>query len=157
MLLVASVGVSLSIFLPGMETFAWTDDEAYWQIAVMFLSGPSWIGPPILLWRRRRDRRRSPGRLMWFVTGTACWAMWPAILAAGVLKGQRDGLARGCFHYVVPLMALFLLASLPIVFPARRTPLGRAPWWGDRFGLLLGYAWAAVGLYVLIKIYLDSI
>lgn len=157
MLLVASVAVGLWLFLPSVKSFNWTDDETYWALAVAFLSGPSWIGPPIILWRRRHDRRRSSGRLMWFVTGVACWGMWPAILVDRFLRQGVRVTPETCFIFVVPLMSLFLLTSLLAIAPTRIGSRHHSAWWGDLFGLLLGYAWAAVGLYVLAKLYLGNI
>jgi hypothetical protein len=136
--------------------------ESKWLIVLIFvLGGMSLIGPPLLLWERRRRRARlQPGELLWFCQGTAAWLLWPPIIVHRVQgKDGNRVVESACYFYGTPLMALFitiaLLAGGWIRRPGRRRRLARS--WTETFGLLLGLLWACTGFYLLVQIYRNDL
>ena len=119
------------------------------------LGGMSVVGPPILLWERRRRRTRwGPGELLWFSTGTSAWLLWPPVVVARARQAQLPT-ANTCFFYGTPLMAIYVGSALLFGGWIRRKGRSRRRRlsWRERFGLALGMAWAATGLYVLYLLY----
>lgn len=125
-------------------------------VAVAVLGGLAVVGPPLLLWERRRNRRPwAAGRLLWFATGTSAWLLWPPVITKR-LDGSGFGNSETgvCFAYGTPLMALYVVASLLAgrhLSRGRRRRIRRS--WRETFGLLLGLAWACTGLYLLVGLY----
>jgi hypothetical protein len=137
------------------------------------LGGLGLVGVPLLLSERLRRgpwrcRPWGAGKHLWFSTGTASWLMWPPIIirkaSAGANNHSIESIAPICFVYGTPLMALYvvlaLLAGRRLRFRRRlgreiiRRPTTRS--WRERFGLLLGLAWACTGLWVLTMVYHDD-
>lgn len=164
MTLVAGLAVGLGLVLPDLtgadppRMGSLTDDVLLFAVAV--LGGLAAVGPPILLAERRRLRRRfGPGRLLWFATGTSAWLLWPPVVARR-LQGERFGNSQAgvCFAYGTPLMALYVTLALCAggwlgLRKRRRRRAPRPRSWRERFGLILGLAWAFTGLYVLVNLY----
>ncbi len=157
-LLVAGVAVGLWLLaIRGGEAAS----PYLWWIGV--LGGASLVGPPILLWGRRRRRGRwGPGEILWFSEGVSAWLLWPPMVRARILPPhpqvmERGSLSANCFAYGTPLMALHVGSAL--LFGGWIRPRGRrrrARSWRERFGLILGLLWACTGLYVLYAIYHDD-
>jgi uncharacterized protein (TIGR03382 family) len=158
MLLIAGLGVGLWLILGelrGIDTFP--DTDTILLVLVMSLGGLAAVGPPMLLWGRRRLRRPwGPGRLLWFSTGASAWLLWPPVVYQRVRDNQFQQTTSGaCFAYGTPLMALYLtLALLAGGWLGRRRRRRRD--WRETFGLLLGLAWACTGLYVLYLLYSED-
>ncbi len=139
----------------GLHHGSW--DKLVFLVALASLGGLSVVGPPLLLWQLRRTQRRwGAGRLLWFSQGMASWLLWPPVIYRKVSQDQRmgDTVSGVCYAYGTPLMALYVTSALLAggwLRPRRRRrrPLS----WQDRFGILLGLAWACTGLYVLFQLY----
>ena len=155
-------------------------DESQWAtrvliIACMILGGLSVLGPVLLLWERWRQRGQPKrpwraGRILWFSTGAAAWLTWPPLVHGRFFGPNPKGgvgensIAMCAYFYGTPLMALYTTTALlfggwlPLKrlrrsrSRARRKPLP----WRERFGLLLGLAWACTGLWVLYLMYFRS-
>jgi hypothetical protein len=156
MLLVAGAAVGLWI-ITGLTGGPMTEGVDWIFFLVFVLGGLSMIGPPLLLWERRRRRSRlRPGEMFWFCQGMASWLLWPPVVIRDIQgKGTSTGMATVCYFYGTPLMALYvtiaLLAGGWLRRPRRRRRARRS--WTETFGLLLGLVWACTGLYVLATIY----
>ena len=162
MAMVAGLALGLWLVLPDLRKNVpemGAPDDWVLLIATAVLGGLSIVGPPLLLLERRRERRRSswgPGRLLWFSSGTAAWLLWPPVVYHRAKGGDfGDPMSGVCFAYGTPLMALYvtlaLLAGGWLRRGRRRRQARRS--WSERFGLLLGLAWACVGGYVLFLFY----
>ncbi len=118
------------------------------------------VGPPLLIWERRRTRRPfTSGRFLWFTQGTSAWLLWPPVMhmrAQGRDQAIAQGSAGVCFFYGTPLMAVYVTISLLVGGRLRRKHWRRARSWREKFGLLLALAWACTGVYVLGKIYWED-
>ena len=174
MILVAGVGVGLATAAPVLREGS-PGEGQYWLLASFaMLSGASAAGVPLLAIERRRSgpRRRpfGPGQTLWFTHGAAAWLLWPPIVVGRMARPGAPatmGLTHGataeiCLLYGTPPMAVYMTLALLVGgrFRRRRRPGRRPPAplpWTERFGLLLGMAWAAAGLYVLSLIYRDKI
>jgi hypothetical protein len=132
--------------------------DAVFLVVVGVLGGVSLVGPPLLLWRRRRREAWRAGRLIWFSQGMASWLLWPPVAArrARGEPGFQNSIAGSCWAYGTPLMAIYVVSALLAGGWLRRRRRRRERSWRERFGLLLGMAWACTGLYVLYMIYRDD-
>jgi hypothetical protein len=134
--------------------------DVVFLVVVAALGGLALVGPPLLLTELRRRRRPwGPGKLLWFSSGMATWLLWPPIVYRRAARGAKfgDGSAGVCFAYGTPLMALYVTAALLAGGWLRRRRRRRlALSWRERFGLILGLAWACTGLYVLGLIYTED-
>jgi hypothetical protein len=159
LVLIAGVALGLWLFTKELQDPA---DDTRWLIAlVAVLGGCSLVGPPLLLWERRRSKAVwRAGRVHWFAQGTAAWLMWPPMVAArlrgnSVMNNSGTGL---CYFYGTPLMALYVTLALLAggwIRP-RRGRRRRRHSWREPFGLLLGLAWACTGLYLLANLYRED-
>jgi hypothetical protein len=128
-------------------------------VAVGVLGGLSIVGPPLLLLRRMR-RPWGPGRILWFAQGTASWLLWPPVLYHRVVHGGRLGETTSgvCYFYGTPLMAIYMTSALLAGGHLRRGKRRlRDRSWEEKFGLILGMAWACTGLYFLVLFYRNDL
>jgi hypothetical protein len=156
-LLVAGTSVGLWLFL-GVDRNNNDLAEKLLGCLIFLLGGLSIVGPPILIWQRRKGGRRlGPGELLWFCQGTGSWLLWPPIVIQRA-QGRADGrsMATICFFYGTPMMALFVAISLLFGGWMRRRRRRRRTG-HEVLGLLLGLAWACTGLYVLWVIYREDL
>lgn len=155
-LLVAGVG--FGIWLLGIDG---GEVEPY-GLWIGLIGGASAVGPPLLLWSRRRERRRrwGAGELLWFSQGVSAWLLWPPIvvhrarLVRPAMMGP-DSSGAICFAYGTPLMAIYVGSALLFGGWLRRGRRRRHRSWREQFGLALGVLWACTGLYVLYVVYTD--
>lgn len=160
MALVAGLAIGIWLILPSRRLDpAMGDAENGLLVASVLLGGLSIVGPPLLIWERRRRRRDfGAGRLLWFSHGMASWLLWPPIVYTRVRQGSLQGSSTaGCFAYGTPLMALYVGSALLFgggFRKRRRRALARS--WRERFGLGLALAWACLGLYVLSIFYREE-
>jgi hypothetical protein len=156
-LLIGGVAVGLWIFL-GADTNAPGLADRLIPALVFVLGGLSIVGPPILIWQRRKGGRRlGPGEFLWFCQGTASWLLWPPFIIQRVQGKQgNDSMAVICYFYGTPMMALFVTISLLSGGWLRRRRARRRRG-HEVFGLLLGLAWACTGLYILSVIYRNDL
>lgn len=120
------------------------------------LGGISLIGPPLLLAERLRRRGRwGPGRLIWFAQGMASWLLWPPVIYIRARERNLDSSeSASCYAYGTPLMAIYVTTALLAggwLGRSRRRRARRS--WRERFGLMLGLAWACTGAYALYLLY----
>ena len=156
-LLVLIPGIALGLWLvvPGLGA-PWHDHHNIVLVIGAILGGVSLVGPLLLLKSLRVRSRARPwraGRVLWFAQGTASWLLWPPMIWSRA-HGRDLGPASVCYFYGTPLMAVYVTLALLAggwLRPRRRRhrPLP----WRERFGVLLGLAWACTGLYVLYLIY----
>ena len=156
MALVAGAALGLGMFLPDIRNEGSETEMRVLLGAVAFLGGVSVLGPPLLL--RERPRPRGPwraGRVMWFAQGMASWLLWPPVVVNRVRgKPVGDSMAKVCYAYGTPLMAVYVASALLAggwLRPGRRRrrPLD----WNERVGLVLAAGWACTGGYVLYLLY----
>jgi hypothetical protein len=128
-------------------------------VLIGVLGGASVIGPPILLWERRRRRKKwGPGEVMWFAEGMSAWLLWPPAVIHRIKNtppGPDRAMSAACFAYGTPLMAVWVGSALLCGgWIRRRGPRRRRMLsWRERFGLILGILWACTGGWVLYLIY----
>jgi len=135
--------------------FGWWDRIIY-ALAMVLLGGLSLAGLPLLLRDRQvRPRRWGPGKTLWFAHGTAAWLLWPPIVYQKVSQPvNKDSVSAICYFYGTPLMAVYMVAALWAGRSLRRkSRYRRVLCWRERFGLVLGLAWACTGLYLLSMFY----
>jgi hypothetical protein len=126
------------------------------------LGGLSLVGPPMILWGRRKAqtrRRIGPGELLWFSQGMSAWLLLPPQIyrSLGTAANNRASeTPTMCFAYGTPLMAIYVGSALiaggwlrPGCKRKRRRPIT----WRERFGLILGVLWACTGGYCLYLIH----
>src|SRR5207249_1728945 len=150
MVLIAGVAVGLSLIAKDFRE-AGNSSDLWFPLIVLVLGGLSLAGPPLLLAERRR--RRAPwraGKLLWFSQGMASWLLWPPVVY-GRIRGVEFGRTTSgpCYVYGTPLMAIYVTTALLAggwLRRGRRRAARRS--WRERFGLMLGLAWACTGLYV---------
>lgn len=142
----------------GSEPFFSRYDGFVWFMVVVVLGGLSVVGVPLLL----RERLRKPpsawraGKQLWFMHGTAAWLMWPPIIAQRVANpnSRGDSISEICYFYGTPLMAVYVVITLWTGGSLRRSRRKRLKHsWRERFGLVLGLAWACTGLYLFAMYY----
>ena len=145
---------------PTMLTERWRKwEEVALYVIIGALGGLSLVGPPLLLWERWTRRRPwGDGRLFWFAQGTSSWLLWPPVIARRLTNAPEplinETMSGLCYFYGTPLMALYVTLALLAGGRLRRSRRRRAKRsWQERFGLLLGLAWACTGLYILSIIY----
>ena len=157
-LLVGGASVGLWLFL-GIGTRAGgpptpESSEKAAALLIFLLGGLSIVGPPILLWQRRKGGRRlGPGELLWFSQGTASWLLWPPIVYQRARPNPGESMATICYFYGTPMMALFVTISLISGGWMRRRRRRRPRTGHEILGLILGLAWACTGVYILSLIY----
>ena len=162
-LLIAGIAVGFWLFGMGLRLHFFGNEpepgpNAY-GIWIGLLGGLSVVGPPILLWeRRRRKRRFGPGEILWFSHGMSAWLLWPPVVLARASRDPRlqidSPLSVSCFAYGTPLMALYLGSALLAGGWIRRRGRARRRYsWHEQFGLILGILWACTGGYCLYLIY----
>ncbi|MFO0909499.1 MAG: hypothetical protein U0794_14285 [Isosphaeraceae bacterium] len=159
MLMVAGLAVGVWLILPEIRPDAVATIGSVQDVVMLgsvgLLGGLALVGPPLLLWRRRRSVPWGSGRILWFATGTSAWLLWPPIVMRRINGGRFGDADTGiCFAYGTPLMAVYVTASLLAggwLRKSRRRRIWRS--WHETFGLLLGLAWACTGLYVLANLY----
>ena len=140
----------------GFQPFlGWLDSFGY-TLMVVGLGGLSLAGVPLLL----RDRARrppsiwGPGKTLWFASGTAAWLLWPPVVYQKLSGGNGKDVTAVCYFYGTPLMALYMALALWAGRSLRRRKRRRRVLgWQERFGLILGLAWACTGLYLLSMFY----
>ena len=152
MLLIA--GVALGIWLILAETRSRTRNgeagdriEAILYLFAFALGGLALVGPPLLL-ATARGRPWGAGRLLWFAHGTAAWLLWPPVVYLRARGEGQNSTSAMCFLYGTPLMAVYVTLALLAgghLRRSRRRRIRRS--WQETFGLLLGLAWACIGLY----------
>ena len=165
-LLVAGLAVGFWLFGMGqargpqaMGDPPWRNGATLYGTLIGVLGGLSLVGPPILIWeRRRRQRRFGPGEILWFSHGMSAWLLWPPIVIVKVRAPQGGGppdntMGEWCFAYGTPLMALYVgSALLAGGWIRRRGRRRRHRSWTETFGLILGIIWACTGGYCLYAI-----
>ena len=159
MVLVAGLGFGLWLVVKDLQRSGPSRLDAAFLGVLGVLGGLSLVGPVLLLWERRRRRRAwGAGRLIWFSQGMASWLLWPPVVARRLRgdPGFQQSIAGTCWAYGTPLMALYVGSALLVGGWLRRRRRRRDRSWTERFGLLLGMAWACTGLYVLYLIYRDE-
>jgi hypothetical protein len=140
----------------------WFDNVGF-VIVVVMLGGLSLVGVPLLLSERFRRPPRvwGPGKLLWFASGTASWLMWPPVVYRRLAgdNGPDNTISGTCYFYGTPLMALYMTLALWAGRRLRRRRRGHRFHlsWRERFGLLLGLAWACTGLYLLAMFYRNDL
>ncbi len=136
--------------------FAWIDQFVYALVTVL-LGGLSLAGIPLLLRdHQARPRRWGPGKTLWFAQGTAAWLLWPPVVYQKLSRpGTKESVSAICYFYGTPLMAVYMVAALWAGRSLRqkRRAERRVLCWRERFGLILGLAWACTGLYLLSMFY----
>jgi hypothetical protein len=160
----SSLNAAKPEFEPGMLTERWRRwEQLGLTLVIGVLGGLSVVGPPLLLWSRLKDRMTwGDGRFFWFVQGTASWLLWPPLIGRRFMNTSElsigDSMSGVCYFYGTPLMALYVTLALLTggrLRRSRRRRMKRS--WQERFGLLLGLAWACTGLYVLSVIYRNDL
>jgi len=162
MALIAGLALGIWLIVPAFQgENAVGDTDAFLLASTFALGGLSLVGPPLLIWERRRSRRRrafGAGRLMWFSQGMASWLLWPPVVYRRVMTGNIErSMTASCFAYGTPLMAIYVTFALVCggwLRKRRRRALKRS--WRERFGLGLALVWACVGLYVLSILYRED-
>lgn len=162
LIMVAGIAVAFSVMRPLVLVDYDGEDggpiqmvPVFLRIVIVILGGISLTGVPLLLLRRRRDRTRwGPGKMAWFMHGTASWLLWPPILT-WQLSDKSDGpWSAVCWLWGTPLMGIYVTAALLAGgWLRRRDRRGLRRNWSERFGLLLACAWACSGLYLLSLLY----
>jgi len=132
----------------------------YWDEAIALglaygLGGLSLLGPPFLL-LRARGRPWRAGRMLWFACGLATWIFWPPYLWAYAFRGSsllRSDSAQ-LFFVTTPLLAILIISSF-LAGGWLRGRRRRRLWlsWQETFGVLLGLAWACLGIHRLAWLY----
>ena len=117
MALIAGLTIGLWLIVPSPRQNAGPNDELGWfhMLTAFVLGGLSLVGPPLLIWERRRGRRAlfGPGRTLWFSQGMGSWLMWPPIVANRVKNGHiNQSMSATCYAYETPLMAVYMTAAL---------------------------------------------
>lgn len=160
MALTAGLALGLWIILPQFrEQPAIGSPDAWTGLVAFVLGGLSLVGPPLLIWERRRRRTTwGAGRVMWFSQGMASWLLWPPVVYVRTRQGNiNNSTSAGCYLYGTPLMAIYVTAALVCggwLGRRRRRALMRS--WHERFGLGLALVWACLGLYILSIFYRDD-
>jgi hypothetical protein len=162
-LLIAGIAVGFWLFGMGLRFQIFGDQPEPkvnpYGVWIGLLGGLSIVGPPLLLWERRRSKRRfGPGGILWFSQGMSAWLLWPPFVIARASSDPRlnrdSPLSAHCFAYGTPLMALYLGSALLAGGWFRRRGRARLRYsWHERFGLILGMIWACTGGYCLYLIY----
>lgn len=159
MLLIAAAGFGLWLVLPDLREGTPGMPDLVLLPIVAVLGGFSLVGPPLLLWRRRRDARPwRAGRVLWFTQGMASWLLWPPVVY-NRFQGRKfgDTTSGPCYYYGTPLVAIYVTSALIAGgWLGRRRRRSRPLDWRDRFGLILALAWACTGLYILSVYYRDD-
>ena len=165
MLLVAGVALGLWLVIPDIQERSNRMSPMPDQVmlgVVAVLGGLSLVGVPLLLHERFRGRARlwGAGKVLWFSGGLAAWLMWPPVVIRRVQGGKYgDSMTGVCFVYGTPLMAVWMVVALLAGGWLRKKHRRRAAArsWRERFGLLLGLAWACTGLYILFLLYSEDL
>jgi hypothetical protein len=148
------VNDDLRVPIPGPFGFGFWDEAIALGLAFM-LGGLSLLGPPLLLLRRQR-RPWGAGRMVWFACGVATglictpyyWShsFWDWTL----LRSQ----SAQYFFVTTPLIAIAVFSSFLAGGWLRRPRLSRlCSSWQETFGILLGLAWACLGIHRLTWLY----
>jgi hypothetical protein len=148
--LIAGVAVGLWLLMPDLSERR--DAEQWLVVLTGFLGGLSIVGPPMLLWERRRRRSKwGPGEILWFSEGMAAWLLWPPTVVQKLRGEKVDSLSLCVFVYGTPLMAIYVGSALLFGGWIRRrgSRRRRRYSWRERFGLFLTLAWAITGGWVL--------
>jgi uncharacterized metal-binding protein len=129
-------------------------DEAIALGLAFALGGLSLLGPPLHL-VRARGRRWGAGRMVWFACGAASWTFWPPYFWVHAFRGSTLLVSHSAqyFFLLTPLIAILILASFLAGgwLRPRRRPLWLS--WQENFGILLGLAWACLGIHRLAWLY----
>jgi len=150
-LMVAGVSLGLWLVLDQLRGSSDLRGKCF-IMAVFVLGGVSVVGAPVLLWHRARGGSLGPGELLWFFQGTAAWLLLPPIFDLRIRGKPCTGtMAMNCYLQGGPLMGSFLAISL-LTGGWLRLRRGRRRTGREVFGLLVGPAWAVMGLSVLWQI-----
>jgi hypothetical protein len=164
MALIAGLAVGMWLIVPDFrEARTNLDSVGYVLLGTSaILGGLSLAGLPLLLreaWVNRGGPRWEAGRVLWFAAGDSAWLLWPPIVVRRIQGSSFGQTNTGvCFAYGTPLMALYVTLALAAGgWFGRRNRRRLAQSWRERFGLVLGLAWACTGLYVLSLIYREDL
>jgi hypothetical protein len=158
MLLIAGLALGLWLVMPVWKRGEGLDiaGGSWLMVCIYVLGGLSLVGPPLLLWERRRNGRTwGAGRFVWFSHGTASWLLWPPIIYSRARGNRSD--TEVCALYGTPLMAVYVTSALLFggwLRKRRRRVMMRS--WREQFGLGLALAWACIGLYFLSLFYYED-
>ncbi|GEM_PF-2863132 len=161
MILIAGVAVGLWLFADSIKQLPSNDPDDWLVVPVAVLGGISLAGAPVLLVdRSKRQRRWRSGAFMWLAVSAGCWGLAPAIALARLRTPSTQmappgTMASVCFVYTLPLMALFLLAACAVAGRPAAGWVRCRGWWPEWFGMWMLVGWSCVGLYVLVRIYMD--
>ncbi len=161
LLLVGGIAVAFWVLRPILEAEYDGEDgdpitivPVFLRVIIAVLGGLSFVGVPLLLARRLRERRRwGPGKSAWFAHGMSSWLLWPPIVAWQPAGKPEMPWSSVCWLWGTPLMGVYVTASLLAGGWLTRGRRGRRRGWSERFGLLLACAWACTGLYLIALLY----
>lgn len=121
------------------------------RFMIVVLGGLSWMGVPLLIWRRiRGGARMTPGQMAWFAHGTASWLLWPPIVVWQTRNSSEVPWSAVCWLWGTPLMGVYMTAALVAGgWFGRGARRRRRRSWHEQLGIVLTCLWACTGFYIL--------
>ncbi len=156
LLLTAGVAVSLGVFHPGEEKGNLLEIDQILGLYNALLIGLALPAPLFIVGQRlRRGPPVGPGGLFLLTMGLGALLMLPPVLVQR-LAGETHGTALFCLFYMLPLFSFWYLAAAMIAGKVGRGLFARSTAWTERHGFLLAVLWTPMGIWWLIRFYLEA-
>lgn len=155
LLLTAGVAMGLGVFSPGEKKGDLLEIDQFLGLYNSVLIGIALPAPLIIIGQRwRKGPAIGPGGLFSLMVGLGALLMLPPVLLQRL--AGKVGSSLFCLFYMLPLVSVWYLAAAAMAGKIDRSLFARSTAWTERYGFLLAVLWAPMGVWWLIRFYMEA-